>query len=185
MNTKDPSIVESGKEVIQIAFHVPDLKAAMDWCSKEVGIGPWFVIDRIGCEGSTCRGQAAEAEFTIAVAVSGTMMIELVQTLDDKPSLYKEARERRGYGFHHVGKFRPDLSQLVETYEATGRSIIFQSLAPGAGNVFFVENGEAETGLIELIDDNETTRSLSNAMLTASLSWKGERPVRSFSELLA
>lgn len=121
----------TGEQVIQIAFAVPDLGAAMDWWTDEAGIGPWFVLDRIG-GGSTYRGQPADAEFTIAVAVSGSMMIELVQTLDDKPSIYKEARARHGYGFHHVGKFRPNVKQLAEDYEAKGRSIIFQSLAPGA-----------------------------------------------------
>ncbi|MBR1235898.1 VOC family protein [Bradyrhizobium sp. AUGA SZCCT0182] len=179
------SVIVSGEELIQIAFSVPDLAAAMDWWTDAIGIGPWFVLDRIGRDRSTYRGRPGDAEFTIAVALSGTLMIELIQALDDKPSVYKEARERRGHGFHHVGKFRPDVKQLAEAYEAEGQSIVFQAPAPGGGDVFFIDRGEGGPGFIELIDDNESTRKLSDAMRRASVGWKGERPIRSFAELLS
>lgn len=179
------SAIVSGEEIIQIAFSVPDLAAAMDWWTDEIGIGPWFVLDRIGRDRSIYRGRPGDAEFAIAVGLSGTMMIELIQTLDDKPSVYKEARERGGHGFHHVGKFRPDVKRLAEAYEEEGRSIAFQAPAPGGGDVFFIDRGGDGPGFIELIDDNESTRKLSDAMRRASVDWKGERPIRHFAELLS
>jgi hypothetical protein len=180
----DRLVGEIGREITQMAFSVPDLHAAMKWWANEAGIGPWFVIDRIGRDGATYRGRPADAEFTIALALSGTMMIELVQTLDDNPSVYKEARERSGYGFHHVGLFRPNVKQLTEAYEREGREIIFQAPAPG-GEVLFVDGGTAGAGFIELIDDNEaTTNKLSGALRQAAEGWTGERPVREFAELL-
>ncbi|MCJ9729653.1 VOC family protein [Bradyrhizobium sp. PRIMUS42] len=175
---------EVGGEITRIAFSVPDLRAAIDWWAEETRIGPWFVIERIGRESATYRGRPADAEFAIAVALSGTTMIELIQTLDDNPSVYKEARTRSGYGFHHVGLFRRDVKQLASAYEAAGRSAIFQAEAPGGGNVLFVEGGMAGVGFIELIEDNEAMKKLSGALRQAAESWTGERQVRAFAELL-
>lgn len=169
--------------VIQIAYAVPDLRAAISWWIEDMGVGPWFVIDRIGREGTTYRGQPGSAEFAIAMAYSDKMMFELIQPLDDKPSMYKEARERNGYGFHHVAKIRPNARQLAEACEAKGRSIVFHSPTPGGGEVFFIEGGEHAPGYIELVEDNEPTRELFKAVWRASVDWKGDRPIRDFSEL--
>jgi Glyoxalase/Bleomycin resistance protein/Dioxygenase superfamily len=170
--------------VIQIAYAVPDLKAAISWWIEELGVGPWFVLDRIGREGTTYRGRPADAEFTIGMAYSGKMMFELIQALDDKPSIYKEERERKGYGFHHLAKIRPNVRQLAEAYQAKGRQILFHSPTPGGGEVFFVEGGKHAPGLLELVEDKESTRGIFENVWRASVDWKGERPIRSFSELL-
>ncbi|MFD9248992.1 VOC family protein, partial [Streptomyces bottropensis] len=77
--------------VIQFAYTVPDLAAEMRWWTDELGVGPWFVSDRIDGEGSTYRGEPGRAEFALALAFSGHTMVELIQTLDDEPSIYKEA----------------------------------------------------------------------------------------------
>ncbi|MFD9111540.1 VOC family protein [Streptomyces bottropensis] len=96
--------------VIQFAYTVPDLAAEMRWWTDELGVGPWFVSDRIDGEGSTYRGEPSRAEFALALAFSGHTMVELIQTLDDEPSIYKEAYERHGYGFHHVAKAVPNVT---------------------------------------------------------------------------
>lgn len=171
--------------VIQVAYAVPDLAAAIAWWVEEFGVGPWFVIDRIGGTGATYRGAPADAEFTIAMAYSGPMMFELIQALDDRPSMYKEARERGGYGFHHLAKIRPNARRIAEACAAKGQAIVFHSPAPGGGEVFFVEGGEHSPGYVELVEDAEPARALFKAVWCASVGWNGDRPVRDFAELLA
>lgn len=169
--------------VIQVAYSVPDLQAAISWWIEEMGVGPWFLIDSIGREGTTYRGQPANAEFTIAMAYSGQTMFELIQPLDDKPSMYKEARDRNGYGFHHLAKMQPNVKQIAQEYEAKGQAIVCHSPTPGGGEVFFVEGGENAPGLIELVEQNDTTRAMFKTAWRASVDWKGDRPIRDFSEL--
>ena len=169
--------------VVQFAYAVPDLTAGMRWWTEHLGVGPWFVNHRIGGEGSTYRGAPGRAEFTLALAFSGHMMIELIQTLDDEPSMYKDARERHGYGFHHVAQVVPDVRAEVERREASGAVVCFHDVAPG-GDVFFLDGGEGAPGMIELVQDNETTRQMFTAVWRASVDWDGSRPVRDFAELL-
>ena len=169
--------------VVQVAYAVPDLTAGMRWWTDRLGVGPWFVNQRIGGGGSTYRGAPGKAEFTLALAFSGHMMIELVQTLDDEPSIYKDAYERHGYGFHHVAKIVPNVKEEVERREAAGAVVCFHDVAPG-GDVFFLDGGEDAPGMIELVQDTETTREVFTAVWRASVDWDGARPVRDFAELL-
>ncbi|MET7477005.1 VOC family protein [Streptomyces sp. NPDC005648] len=169
--------------VVQFAYAVPDLGAGMRWWTGQLGVGPWFVNQRMGGEGSTYRGEPGKAEFTLALAFSGHMMIELVQTLDDQPSIYKEARERRGYGFHHVAKVVPNVVAEVEHRASRGAVVCFRDVAPG-GEVFFLDGGEGAPGMIELVQDSELTRHMFSAVWRASVGWDGSRPVRDFAELL-
>jgi catechol 2,3-dioxygenase-like lactoylglutathione lyase family enzyme len=169
--------------IIQVAYAVPDLTAGMRWWTEELGVGPWFVTERIGGEGSTYRGEPGKAEFAIALAFSGHMMVELVQTLDDEPSIYKDAYERHGYGFHHVAKAVPNVKEEVERRKASGASVLFHDLPPG-GEVFFLDGGEDAPGMIELIQDNEITRGIFTSVWRASIDWDGSRPLRNFAELL-
>jgi Glyoxalase/Bleomycin resistance protein/Dioxygenase superfamily len=174
---------QSTDAIIQVAYTVPDLADGMRWWTGELGVGPWFVNGRIGGEGSTYRGEPGKAEFTLALAFSGHMIVELVQTLDDEPSIYKGAYERHGYGFHHVAKAVPDVREEVERRVASGASVRFHDRAPG-GEVFFLDTGEDAPGMIELVQDNEITRGIFTSVWRASVEWDGARPLRDFAELL-
>ncbi|MFI5675609.1 VOC family protein [Streptomyces cellulosae] len=149
----------------------------------ELGLWPWFVNERIGGEGSTYRGEPGKAEFTLALSFSGHLMVELVQTLDDEPSIYKDAWERRGHGFHHVAKAVPNVREEVERRQASGASVRFQDRAPGS-EVVFLDTGEDAPGMIELVQDNEITRGIFTSVWRASVDWDGSRPTRDFAELL-
>lgn len=167
--------------IVQVAYAVPDLHEAISWWVKQ-GVGPWFVWERLG-KGTIYRGQPTDAELSLAIAYSGPMMFELIQALDDEPSAYKEARERNGYGFHHVAKMRANVKQLAESYEAKGQPIVARAPVPG-GEVFFVDGGKGAPGMIELIEDNAQARKLFEAIWRASIGWNGEQPVRSLMDLL-
>lgn len=139
--------------------------------------------ERIGGEGSTFRGEPGKAEFALALAFSGHTMVELIQTLDDEPSIYKDAYERHGYGFHHVAKAVPNAREEVERHEASGASVRFHGLTPG-GDVYFLHAGEDAPGMIELVQDSEITREIFTGVWRASVDWDGPRPLRDFAELL-
>lgn len=169
--------------VIQVAYSVPDLDAGIRWWTDELGVGPWFVNERIGGDGTTYRGAPGKAEFAVALAFSGHVMVELIQTLDDHPSIYKDAIEDHGHGFHHVAKAVANVRDEVALRESRGASVRFCGPVPG-GEVFFLESRDNGPGMIELVEDNDITRAIFTSVWAASVDWDGARPVRDFSELL-
>ena len=85
--------------IIQMAYVVEDIHQAMrDWSSK-LKVGPWFLLERFTGVDPEYRGQSTACEIALAMSFAGHMNVELIQQLNDAPSVYRETIERRGYGF--------------------------------------------------------------------------------------
>src|SRR5262249_6607996 len=89
--------------IMQIAYIVPDLKAAVDQYVKGMKVGPWFVSEHFAGQDMKYRGAPTSVDMAIAMSYSNQMCIELIQQLNDVPSVYTDARKRNGWGFHHWG----------------------------------------------------------------------------------
>src|ERR1700730_4790019 len=96
-----PSSASTRRRIVQISFVVKDVYDYARAFLGLYGIGPWFVFEHCPMSDFKYRGQPTVMDFTLAVAYSGTLMIELVQQNDDVPSAYNDVVAARGYGFHH------------------------------------------------------------------------------------
>ena len=94
---------QSMGQIIQMAYVVEDIHAAIDWWVRDAKTGPWFLLDSFLGPDQTYRGAPSQADVSIAMAFAGHMQIELICPKDGHPSVYRETIDKRGYGFHHVG----------------------------------------------------------------------------------
>ena len=67
---------------------VDDIEAGMKHWSEVMGVGPWFYNPRVPIEEFTYDGRTYEPHNSVALANSGEMQVELIQTRDDVPSIY-------------------------------------------------------------------------------------------------
>jgi hypothetical protein len=99
-------------------------------------------------EGQVYRGTPSMADVAIAMGFAGHMQIELIQPLDDNPSVYRETIEARGHGFHHVGIACRDVDAMLPGYLARGYTLAFRAPVPTGGSVAYLEGGhDAAPGL--------------------------------------
>ena len=116
--------------IAQTAFVVEDLQAAVDHWITNTGAGPFFVLPHFLVPGQTYRGEESKADITIAMGFAGHMLIELIQPLDDNPSVYRETIEHRGYGFHHFGLACVDVDAASRDYQQRGYAEAFRAAVP-------------------------------------------------------
>lgn len=166
--------------VVQIAHTVPDIRAAIDWWTKDGKTGPFFLLDRFADPGQKYRGESSGAAVAIAMGFAGHMMIELIQPVDDEPSVYKEVIARRGYGFHHVGIAVQDSEIERRGYEGKGYHVAFSTPVPSGGTVYYMGDGPNAPGFIELIPATKGMDDLFTKYWRASVDWDGSNPVRPF-----
>jgi hypothetical protein len=166
--------------IIQMAYVVADLHAAIGHWTRTLGVGPWFVLEHFTGESPVYRGQPSRAEITLAMSFAGHMNIELIQVKNDAPSVYRELIERRGYGFHHWGVATWNFDAAVAQYERAGYPLAFRLAVPSGGRVGYMDTTTVLPGYTELIELGGAFDEVFGRFHRASVGWDGKDPIRSF-----
>ncbi len=167
-------------QIIQMAYVVEDIRASIDWWIKEAKTGPWFLLDHFWAADQVYRGAPSQADVAIAMAFAGHMNIELIQPLDDHPSVYRDIANKRGFGFHHVGIAVDDVDAEIGVYQAKGFETAFRANVPTGGAVAYMDNGRNDPGMVELIPATPGMDETFTRFWKASVDWDGRDPVRPF-----
>lgn len=166
--------------IAQTAFVVEDLPSAIDHWVTNCNAGPFFVLDHFKMPGQIYRGEQSTADITLAMGFAGHMQIELIQPNDDHPSVYRETREKRGWGFHHFGKASTDIAGDVAALEARGYVQAFRAGVPTGGEVVYMDGGDGLPGMVEFIEATAGMDAAFTKFWQASVGWDGKDPVRPF-----
>ena len=166
--------------IIQMAYVVADLRAAIGHWTTTLRVGPWFVLERFTGVDPVYRGQPSRAEVSLAMSFAGHMNIELIQAVNDAPSVYRELIERRGYGFHHFGVATWNFDAAVAQHERAGHALAFRLAVPSGGRVGYMDTTAVLPGYTELIELGGAFEEVFGRFYRASLRWDGKDPIRSF-----
>jgi len=166
--------------IFQMAYVVADIDAAMAQWTRDLRVGPWFLLDRFTGEDPIYRGAPSQMAVTIAMAFAGHMQIELLQPLDDHRSVYRETIDRQGHGFHHYGIGSRDFEGDIARYEAQGYELAFRAGVPTGGSVGYMDTKGALPGFVELIELSDVMEQVFTGFYAASLGWDGSDPIRPF-----
>ena len=103
--------------VIQVAYVVRDLEAAMKRHMEVANVGPWHIykFEPGKIQNYIYRGKPATHTCWIAVTPMGEGLgcqVELMQPISGR-SIYDEHLEKHGEGFHHVKLFYRDCAKAV------------------------------------------------------------------------
>lgn len=166
--------------IMQMSYVVEDIHAAIDHWVRDLNVGPWFLLDRWTGDDPVYRGAPSTAATSIAMGFAGHMNIELIQPLDDAPSVYREGIARRGHGFHHFGLACRDVDAGIADYEARGYVLAFRAGVPTGGTVAYLDAGPGQPGYIELIAATAGMDATFTQFWQASRDWDGNNPIRPF-----
>ena len=122
----------------QLGYVVHDIEAAMDYWSKTLGVGPWFYNPKVPIKNYRYNGEAHEPHNSVALANSGYVQVELIQTRNDVPSMYRDFLQAGRTGLQHVAYWTSDYDADLERLLAEGYvearvgdgTYVAQALAP-------------------------------------------------------
>lgn len=170
-------------EIRQLGYVVPDIEAAMDHWSRVMGVGPFFYNPHVPIEGYHYGGEPFEVENSVALANSGFIQVELIQTRNDAPSMYRDFMRAGHMGLQHVAywteDFDTDLARMLEL----GFNVQMEGTV-GANGRFVYFDREAHPGtVIELSEVKGPKGRMFEMIHQASIDWDGRDPVRPFPAL--
>ncbi|WP_427965900.1 VOC family protein [Altererythrobacter sp.] len=167
--------------VAQFAYVVEDLDQAIGHLIRDCSAGPFFVIEHFLQPGQVYRGQESTADLRLAMGFSGQSWIELMQPLDDHPSIYREVIEQRGFGLHHHGIAFEDCEAVLAQYQARGWREAYRSPVPTGGDVIFIESDEPSAApFLELLPASPAMDAHFTGFWKAAQNWDGSDPIRPF-----
>ena len=164
--------------LIQTAFTTADIHATMREMTRTLGVGPWFLRERGVFPRQVHRGRPSATALAIAMGYAGDMQFEIIQQLDDSPSVYREAAERNGHGLHHFGVAAEDYDAATAHYESMGFTLAYEAeVANGARVGYFDTHGKLPA-MIEAIEYLPATQAMFDGFRAAARDWDGSDPVR-------
>ena len=119
-------------------------------------------------------------DVALAMAYAGHMLVELIAPHDDRPAVYQEAIERKGYSFHHFGVGTLAYDADLARHREEGHELAFETWVPTGGRVGYVDTTAELPGYVELIEMDPATDAAFTRFYAQSLAWDGTDPVRPF-----
>lgn len=159
--------------VMQIAYVVDDLEAAIEHWTTVVGVGPFLVLDVLQFSNGHYLGQPQDLQMTAAMAFSAGLQIELIQQHDDAPSIFTQRRSSAS-GVHHLAALTEDLDASLAYIQDRGGLLLQGAEIPGGGRVAYVEVG-GDAGILELAELTPATLGMFELIRNAAEHWDGRQ----------
>ncbi|WP_118178798.1 VOC family protein [Paraburkholderia phosphatilytica] len=174
--------------VRQVAYLVPDIEASMDYWANTLGVGPWFYNPRVPIENYRYRGQRYEPHNSVALANSGGLQIELLQTRNAVPSMYRDFQQAGHVGAQHFAYWTKDFDADLARARAAGFEVLMSGEVGEKGRFVYFAERDGHPGLhpgavIELSEVAGPKGRLFDMIRQSSRGWDGSDPVRPFPEL--
>jgi catechol 2,3-dioxygenase-like lactoylglutathione lyase family enzyme len=170
-------------EIRQAGYVVPDIEAAMDYWSRKLGVGPWFYREKVPIENYTYRGQRYEVHNSVALANSGPLQMELIQTRNDAPSMYRDFLKAGNTGLQHVAYWTENFDEDMKRLTALGYQVVMSGEVGERGRFVYFDTEYHPGTVIELSEVAGPKGKLFKMIREASLGWDGSNPVRPFPDL--
>lgn len=157
-------------EIIQHAWVVPDLDAAIQHWHRTLGVGPFLVNRNIQISEPRHRGVTRAVAFSTAVAQSGSIQIELVEQHDARPSAFRDTVPAGMTAFHHVAIVADDFDAALRDHAAYP---IAAEGRFGAIRFVYLDTSATLGAMLEILEDGPAIRAFFGAIRKVGERWDG------------
>lgn len=157
----------NARTILQNAYMVNDLDAAIERWHRVFQPGPFFVTRHVQVGDLRYRGAPADLDFSIAIAQAGDVQVELVQQHCDNPSAFRDMYAPGQTGLHHVAIFADDYDADLARFRAEGCLPVTEGIFGGAR--FSYIDASAPLGVyIEMLEENAGIRQFFGKIKSAA-----------------
>ena len=170
-------------EIRQLGYVVPDIEAAMDYWSRTLGVGPWFYNPKVPIVNYRYRGEAHAPHNSVALANSGFVQVELIQTRNDVPSMYRDFQQAGRTGLQHIAYWTSDYDADLARLLKEGFKPVMSGEVGEKGRFIYFDTEYHPGTVIELSEVAGPKGKMFDLIRASSEGWDGSEPVRPFPDL--
>ncbi|MFC3173679.1 VOC family protein [Novosphingobium bradum] len=166
-------------EVVQYCLVVKDVEAAVAAWSRDLGAGPFFLLDPFVGVRERPDGSQSRSVARIALGQCGPVQIELVELIEGTDSIFSQATLGTGVaGFHHVAVFAHDLEAAVADFAGKGFAWWQRS-----DDIVFIDCRDSLGFFVEIYRGGRGIEAVYEKIARAAAGWDGSRPLRPYVEM--
>lgn len=163
-------MIPPGAQIVQNAWVVPDLEAAMRGWHVATGVGPFLVMRHLKQTDPYYRGRPLQPDFSVAIAQAGPVQVELIEQHCAEPSCYRESVPAGRTAFHHVAVIVPDYDAALAAYAAQGVERASWGVF-GDLRFAYMDTQAALGCMVELIEDKPSIAKFFARVAAAPAAW--------------
>jgi hypothetical protein len=173
------SIGQGFGRVVQVAYLVEDMDAAMEHWLAQAGLGPWTCFRNIELD-----AVYEERELTLRIheglAYMGDLQIQLVQSLNDpsESTPYQPYRNAGRFGVHHMAFFSEDIAADVARARKQGFERTCSMRDKGGFQYYYCQSSALPDVWIEFLEVYPDLTRIFEEGIAAAASWDGTNPIR-------
>lgn len=170
-------------EIRQLGYVVDDIEAGMKYWTDVMGVGPWYYNYQVPIKNYQFCGINYEIHNSVALANSGNVQVELIQTRDEKPSMYKDFKAAVGTGLQHVAFWTEDFDAALQKMLSMNYTVKMGGEVGAHGRFVYFDREYHPGTVIELSEVLGAKGELFRMIREAAVDWDGSDPVRPFPDL--
>lgn len=170
------------KPYCQIAYFVPDVRAAALEHHRTYGSGPFYVAENVQLPLCEYRGSPAHWNITSAFGQWGQIQVEFMQQDDNAASIFHDVFPVGSgrYGLHHLAFIVDDLWSAARSLEADGHMIALHARMTNGIEALLVDTIASNGHMLELYEPTPPLLDLYDMIRAQSVRFDGTDPVRTF-----
>ena len=169
--------------MMQMAFVVDDFDEPIDFWTKKMNIGPFFKLEHLDVKDVYYMNKPTNLDFSVAIAYTGSMQIELVNQHCDTPSIYNEYVNNKKNNVHHFCTFTPNIKEDLKILEKNGYKNIQGGKTQDGGSFAYLSHNNDYGAILEIAQLSEGGYGMFNLIKDASKEWNGKKAVMELGDI--
>ena len=163
-------------DIVQIAYHVTDVREAAARMNRQFGAGPFILSENILLDSAEHRGVATNFVHTSAYGQWGKVMVELVRQEDESPNTpFRDMFTKDQEGLHHTAIFVDHFDAAVSQFADSGLALATRCKTKTGGVEFGFIDATATLGhMIEIYESSPTLLGFYEMVRVMSIDWDGK-----------
>jgi hypothetical protein len=163
-------------DIVQIAYHVTDVREAAARMNRQFGAGPFILSENILLDSAEHRGVATDFVHTSAYGQWGKVMVELVSQEDENPNTpFRDMYTKDQEGLHHTAIFVDHFDTAVSQFSDSGLALATRCKTKTGGVEFGFIDATATLGhMIEIYESSPTLLGFYEMVRVMSIGWDGK-----------
>ena len=167
----------------QIGIVVDNFEDPIKHWTEKLKVGPFFILEHLDLNDVYYQGNLTEIDFSVALAYSGDIQIELIKQHCNTPSIYNEYVKNKKNTVHHFCTFSKDINKDIKVFEDSGYKNVQGGRTQDGGSFAYLDKENNFGAILEIAQLSEGGYAMFDMIKNASKKWDGKNAIMDIGEI--